>query len=200
MSCVPSLDEVYRRALDVDAAIRAREIVVGDLGLYILNTEANRMRQKKFLKREEQLRVLDKMRMEFPLLPPEYGNVRPILEELPFTVRDLVSGQDMWKVEWYLRGMALPQMSDSWKDELMVPRWKMSGKICEQLGFYDWRAVMRLWGLSLAYSGQVVFYEGKARQHNQGDVLQKVKMVSHIYDHDHVVTGVVVEVCGLKAI
>lgn len=191
--CVPRVDEFYRRGRDLEERIRNRDFKMHPLGRYLLNTEAVRMRAKKFNTREEQLQVLPQLREQFPLMQ-ESLIPRPDEKTLPPILSDLVRDQRFWRLEWFFNGMGLVKESDDWRELLHVPRRKLAEKIASMGGFLWADAMMRVWSDSLYYPDTIIWYEGMAWYcEDVGLVKQRVSMVSHVYDLDHVVVGMIIE-------
>lgn len=158
-----------------------------------MNTEATRMRAKRFSTREEQLETLPQLRADFPLLK-EAEIPKPSAAAAPKIISDLLAGHEFWRVEWFVRGMVLITESEKWRDFLCVSRRKVSNKIMCTGGFLWEDAMMRVWSDSLYYPDTIIWYEGMAWYSEEiGLVKQRVSMVSHVYDLDHVVTGMIVE-------
>lgn len=161
--------------------------------MYLLNTEATRMRAKRFSTREEQLEILPSLRAEFPLVK-EHIIPKPDMTTAPKIISDLLQGRQFWRIEWFFSGMVLTTESEQWQKHLSVPRRKISNKVMCMGGFLWEDAMMRVWSDSLYYPDTIIWYEGMAWFSEEvGLVRQRVSMVTHIYDLDHAVTGMMIE-------
>lgn len=185
---MPQLEEVYRRAGDIDKRVRSGDLYLEGLGLYLLNAEAIRVRQHKFLKRGPQLEILTRLRDTYPLVEPD-KIPGPNVQSLPQRLQGMIMDCDTWRAEWFYNGLNVCLTSDAWTKAFHYPKKRYTVKIMETAGFCRWESMMKLWSDSLFYMDRVIFYEGKAtRKDKDGAVIQKARMLTHVLDHDHVIT------------
>lgn len=163
-------------------------MILDELALYILNAEAVRNRQRKYLKRDDQLEVLQRMRAMYPLLD-DNEIPKTHLDHLPENLEELLEEHEIWKVEWFYRGMNVFVESAMWQENFSYPKGRTSWKVADMAGFCRWHSLIQLWSDSLVYPDQEVFYEGLAVHKGVSTpIMQKARVMSHIYDHDHVIT------------
>lgn len=173
--------------------MRNKELPLDDLAMYILNAEAVRGRQHKYLKREDQLDILKKMRERHPLVSKDLIPL-PHLDHLPKHLDDMIEKYEVWKVEWFYSGMNMFIESAAWQEEFHYPRKKAPWKITDTAGFCRWTSLITLWSNSLTYPDREVFYEGMAlRKSSKAPIIQKVRAMSHVLDHDHVISLLCIE-------
>lgn len=173
--------------------MRSKDLALDDLALYILNAEAVRSRQHKYLKRDDQLQVLEKMRQRHPLVT-EDKIPKPDLDHLPQHLDEMLERYEIWKVEWFYRGMNLFVESTEWRDRFYYPRRKHPWKITDMGGFCQWTSLIKMWSNSLMYPDREVYYEGLAVHRTvDSPVMQKARAMTHILDHDHVISLICIE-------
>lgn len=182
-----------KRARDVENCIREGALGFQDQFIYLLNVEAVRAHWRKYVKRREAMDALDRLRATHPLLPR--GDVpTPSMKNLPGNMSALLDGRDVWCVEWFYEGRRTVKVGSTYQARYLgVPHIKISARISDMIGFCDWRTAMKLWVESMWSPDNVVCCEGTAFYFDvQEKREQKVRMMSHIYDFDHVVTVTVV--------
>jgi hypothetical protein len=189
--CIIGLDEIDRRIKDLDRKIREGELVLDEFALSLMNAEAIRSHRRKLFKRTEQVKVLDQVRAQYPIVPNL--NVVPSLINLPENIRSLIEGQELWRVEWFLKGMIVGISSDRWMRNLYYPARTFSVKIVEMGNFCEWSTMIQLWSDSLVYPGRLVYKEGLGFSDEYGIRRQRASVLSHVYDYDHVVSVMVIQ-------
>lgn len=182
-----------KRARDVENCVREGLLGFQDQFIYLLNVEAVRAHWRKYLKRKESMDVLHRLRAMRPLLD-RTELPSPTFKCLPESMKALLDGRSVWCIEWFYDGKRIREVSDSYKARYLgVPYLKISGRISDMVGFCNWDTAMKLWIESLWRTDNVVFCEGTAYHFDTGSKKeQKVRMMSHVYDFDHVVTVTVV--------
>lgn len=180
-----------KRARNLDRRIRDGDLVLDEFAVFLMNAEAVRAHKKRILSRLDQVDVLNRIRELHPVLGGL--NVKPSMEKLPSHLKALVEGHDLWRVEWFLQGMAVAIRSDGWRKSWNEPRPKLSFKIAEMGGFCDWTVMLRVWSDSLVHPDRLVFKEGMGFHEEVGMKMQRVSMISHVYDYDHVVSAIVLQ-------
>jgi hypothetical protein len=180
---------VDRRIKDLDRQVREGDLVLDEFALFLMNAEAIRGHKRKLFKRTEQVRVLDQVRIQFPIVPNL--NLSPSVSSLPEYLRVMIEGQDLWRVEWFLGGVVIAISSDQWMRTMYYPTRSFSVKVVEMGGFCDWTTLIQLWSDSLVYPGRLVYKEGLGFSDEYGIRRQRASMLSHVYDYDHVVSATV---------
>lgn len=165
--------------------------MLDEFAIFLLNSEAVRGHRRKIFKRSRQVEVLDRVREQFPLIPRL--KVRPKLEGLPENLVELISGRELWRVEWYLRGMVVSTSSDRWREMWTEPFYNLSGKFVEMAGFCDWTVMLRLWSDSLVHPDRLIYKDGLGVSNEGGTRKQRASIMSHVYDYDHVVSAMIVQ-------
>jgi hypothetical protein len=190
---VPAELEMEKRARDVEKQVRDGFMGFRDIFIYLLNAEAVRTHWRKYLKRKESLDVLERLRTMHPLLEKD-DIPNPTMTHLIPAMKALLDGREVWCVEWFYEGRRMVKPSDIYKDRYLgVCQGKASSRIADMIGFCKWDSGLKLWIESLYRPGQVIYCEGAAyRFDSQEKKNQKVRMLSHIYDFDHVVTVTIV--------
>jgi hypothetical protein len=165
--------------------------MLDDFAVFLLNAETVRTHKKRILRRVDQVRVLTRIREMYPIVGGL--GITPSWESVPDHLKALVEGQELWRLEWFLQGMTVSIRSDSWRKTWNEPRPKLCFKVAEMGGFCDWTVMLRVWSDSLVHSDRIVFKEGPGFYLEEGIRMQRVCMISHVYDYDHVVTAVTIE-------
>lgn len=165
--------------------------MLDEFAVFLLNSEAVRGHKRKIFKRSRQVQVLERVRRQFPLRPGL--NVKTNTEDLPDHLQDLICGQKLWRVEWILRGVTVGVCSNEWRLSWCEPLRNMSTKFVEMGGFCDWTIMIRVWSDSLVHPDRVIYKEGMGYTEERGMGMQKVSVMSHIYDYDHVVSATVIQ-------
>jgi hypothetical protein len=170
--------------------VRRGKLGFQDISLYIINSNAVRLHVKRYLKPVDQRDVLERLRIVYPLVEGEPAP-NPTMSNLPENMKSLMDGREMWRVEWFYEGRYSAMSSEEYDEKFKLEElrgFNVFTRIKDTVGFSKWDSALRLWFESLYRPDQLVFYEGKTIY---GDH-QKLRMISHIHDHDHVLTMSVV--------
>lgn len=165
--------------------------MLDEFAMFLMNAEAIRDHKRKLFKRTEQVKVLDQVRAQFPIVPNL--NINPSISNLPEGLRNILEGQDLWRVEWFVGGLIIAISSEEWIRTMSHPIRKFSSKIVEMGGFCEWSTMIQLWSDSLVYPGRLVYKEGLGFSEEYGIRRQRAGVISHVYDYDHVVTATVLQ-------
>lgn len=133
------------------------------------------------------------------MYPIQGGIPSPVVSHLPDEFIDMMKGRDIWRVEWFYNGKYSAQSSVKYIEKYNLSALRGACKlvrISDTVGFCKWESAIRLWFESLYRPDTVVFYEGDAFifGNKEGIVQQKLRMISHIYDYNNVVTLSVVTI------
>jgi hypothetical protein len=182
-----------KRARDVETRVREGLMGFQDLSIYLLNVEATRAHWRKYLKRKEAMDVLERLRTMHPVMDRE-DIPGPSKKYLPESMKALLDGRSVWCVEWFYEGKHTVEASPQYASRYLgVPHPKISSRLADMVGFCKWDSAMKLWIESLWRPDNVIFCEGTAYHFDVAEKReQKVRMISHIYDFEHVVTVTVV--------
>lgn len=193
--CTISRDELKRRVKDLDKRMRDGEMGFQDLAIHLLNMEASRRKMTKYMKRKEQVDVLHRVRTMHPLVEG-LDIPSPLLGNLPAHFKSMIDGRSIWRVEWMFNGRHTAMSTGEYENRYLGEAVKVRctvAKIQDMVGFCKWDSAIKLWMESLYRPDQIVYYEGKAYLQHTGETkFQKVRMMSHVYDSDHVVSMTVV--------
>lgn len=180
-----------KRARNLDKRLREGDLLLDEFAVFLMNSETVRAHMKRMLRRPDQVEVLSRIREMYPAVSGL--NVEPSVEKLPGHLKALVEGQELWRVEWFLQGMTVAIRSDKWEKSWNDPKMKMSFKVVEMGGFCDWTVMLRVWSDSLVHPDRLIFKEGMGFHEEGGMRMQRVSMISHVYDYDHVATAIVIQ-------
>lgn len=166
-----------------------------DIVVHLLNLEASRRKITKYMRRKEQVDVLQRLRTIYPIVR-SIDVPSPILGNIPAHFKAMMDGRDVWRVEWFYNGRHMAMSTQEYDERYLGEAIKVRNavtKLRDMVGFCKWDSAVKLWMESLYRPDQIVYYEGRAYLQNSGKtVYQKVRMMSHIYDSDHVVSITVV--------
>jgi hypothetical protein len=135
-----------------------------------------------------------KMRVETMWPPTKLLPALLVVDFLPMACLNLINKFPLgaWKVEWMFNGSYEVHKNDLYKQRylMMGKRGKeIYSKLWDGMGFAKFDMAYKMWLETLFRPGQIIRYEGNAFLLDQNIVKPQVaRMITHVYDFDHIVT------------
>jgi hypothetical protein len=186
-------DECLKRARMLQENVMDNLYVHSDLAIYNLNAHAIRGHKKKLFKAHDARDITSRLSTMYPAIPPRDLPKSGEVLQLPIYMQNLMRELSVgaWKVEWMFNGRYEVQMNDLYRHRYyrFVKDCKVYSKLADTMGFSQFDMGYKMWLESLHWVEKVVRYEGNAMLLNSQDLtFQVARMVSHVYDFDHLVT------------
>jgi hypothetical protein len=196
--CCPRVDdENLKRARMLQENVLNGVYEHVDLAAYNLNAHAIKSHKKKMFKKQDMKDVKDRVEIMWPAckqIPPVLATdlISPecldLLKKFPLAA---------WKVEWMYNGSYDFQINDLYKKRYWsFYRSKdrsIYSKLWDGVGFSKFDIALKMWLETLFRPDQTIRYEGMGYIADEKRVVpQVVRMLTHVYDFDHVVTVTVV--------
>jgi hypothetical protein len=168
-----------------------------DLGSYLLHTSAIRQHKRSLLRKKNVADLRERVQTMYPAQDPEKIPC-PLMTNLPFSLYQCLQSHSLFKIEWFYMGLEMTNSSSEYKDAFYIPRRKhrrIYSKAMDTVGLSSWNMAFRMFLETLYRPDTVVRYEGVSyflSEKRKKNVV--VKMVSHVYDYEHVVSLTCVEV------
>ena len=168
-----------------------------ELGAYVLHTSAIRQHKRSLLRKKHVVELRERVQTMYPAQEPEKIPC-PLMTNLPFALYQCLQSHSVFKIEWFYMGLEMTHSSSEYKDAFYIPRRKhrrIYSKVMDTLGLSSWNMAFRMWLETLYRPDTVVRYEGivfHLQEKRKKNVV--VKMVSHVYDYEHVVSLTCVEI------
>lgn len=185
-----------KRSRNVQDALFRHEFEHCDMALYLMQLQSVKGHRRMVLKRGDLADVRARLKIKYPYA----GQIpQPKIENIPSGMLELMNShvQCRWKLEWMYHGDYQVQKSPDYVTSHFMSRKgcrEVFPKLMDTGGFDKPEKMYKLWIESLMRPDQTIRYEGVAfRKDYQQTVVQTVRMMSHIYDHEHVVTLTLVE-------
>lgn len=197
-ACIPKVDEEFvkrTRSLQNDVLEGVFEHV--DLAAYNLNAHAIKTHKKKLFKSQDMRDVKQRVQIMWPRCTnlPEMRVVDFLPQYCLDFMKTFPSGA--WKVEWMFNGGFDYQMNDLYR--LRYQKFSKNqergvySKLWDGIGFSKYDLGYKMWLETLSRPGKVIRYEGNAYWISEQKVVPQVaRMLTHVYDYDHLVTITVV--------
>lgn len=190
--CKPQQSEFIRKAADAQDQLFSRLFEHVDIAMYTLYVHGRRNHCKALFKRPEINDITSRVEILYPRVPEEEIPLMEV-QHLPMSLRELVSAhQGHYRVEWFYKGVYTCKMSSGFQSRYTT---KLCGikrvypKLVQTLNFSECASSLKMWLESMYRPNTVIKYEGLAyHQASEKVVHQTVRMMSVIYDFEHIIT------------